>query len=66
MADPQMDLNKSITQCLEQISITMKRHLDHIQSMEARLMMTEDSIKKLEEYYEDPESELDKSYGGTK
>ena len=59
MADAQMDLNKSITQCLEQLSITMKTHLDRIQSMETRLM-------KLEGYYEDPESELDKSYGGTK
>ena len=54
-----MDLNKSITQCLEQLSITMKTHLDRIQCMETRLM-------KLEGYYEDPESELDKSYGGTK
>ena len=59
MADPQMDLNKSITQCLEQITKTMKLHMDRIASMEARLM-------KLEGYYEDPESELDKSIGGTK
>ena len=59
MSDAQMDLNKSITECLEQISKTMKLHMDHIQSMEARLM-------KLEGYYEDPESDLDKSYGGTK
>ena len=54
-----MDLNKSITQCLEQISKTMKLHMERMSTMEARLM-------KLEGYYEDPESDLDKSYGGTK
>ena len=59
MSDAQMDLNKSITQCLEQISKTMKLHMERISSMEARLM-------KLEGYYEEPESQLDKSYGGTK